>query len=105
VTYVEIDARASPNYAVRKEGVEPSRELPNRNLNRDVDEVSGGKDADSLRQVTSENASERHLSGRSGPVLDLLERARACWVTDGKLSKLRRDLLEVLRSLEGDDEA
>ena len=90
---------------MRKEGVEPSRELPHRNLNRDVGEVSSENDADSLRQETSENAGKRHLSGRSGPVLDLLDRARARWVSEGKPSRLRRDLLEVLRSFEGDDDA
>jgi len=61
---------------VRKEGVEPSRELPHRNLNCDVGEVSGEKDVDPVRQETSGNAAERQLLGRSGPVLNLLDEAR-----------------------------
>ena len=88
---------------VRKEGIEPSRELPHRNLNRDGDELSSGNDADSLRQETSENAGERHLSGRSGPVLDLLEEARDRWAKGRSTSALRKRLLEILRQLEGDD--
>jgi hypothetical protein len=89
---------------VRKEGVEPSRELPHRNLNRDGDELSSGKHADSVRQEASEDARERHLSGRSGPVLEMLEEARHEWATGRGRRALRRRLLDVLRRLENDDD-
>jgi hypothetical protein len=89
---------------VRKEGVEPSRELPHRNLNRDVGEVSSGKDVDSVRQETSENAEGRQLSGRTGPVLEMLEEAREGWATGRSPSALRRRLLEILQQLEADDD-
>jgi len=88
---------------VRKEGVEPSRELPHRNLKRDVDDVSSEKHMDSVHQETSENAGERHLSGRSGPVLDLLEEARDRWAKGRSTSALRKRLFEILRQLAGDD--
>ena len=87
-----------------KEGVEPSRELPQRNLNRDVGELSGRNSADSVRQTTSENVEQRHLSGRTGPVLDLLDGARERWATDGDPAALRRVLLDVLRWIEGNDD-
>jgi len=89
---------------VRKEGVEPLRELPHRNLNRDVGEVSSGKSKDPVRQTTSEDAGKRHLSGRAGPLMDLLNRARERWAREENPSALRRELLEVLRSLETDDD-
>ena len=76
-----VDRSTRAKSSVRKEGAIPSRELPHRNLNRDVGEVSGGNYADPVRQTTSENAEQRQLSGRIGPVLDLLEKARKRWAT------------------------
>src|SRR5262245_4631567 len=67
--------------SVRKEGVEPSPQLRDRNLNRDVDELSAGNHGNSLRQEMSESVEQRHLSGRSGPVLEMLAEARECWAT------------------------
>jgi hypothetical protein len=100
------DRRAGPdraNPAVRKGGLEPPRELPHWNLNRGVGELNRGKVADSVRQETSGNARERQLSGRSGPVLTLLDAARERWVTGRDGGALRRALLNILRRLEGDD--
>ena len=87
---------------MRKEGVEPSRELAHRNLNRDGGEVNSGNDADSVRQETSENVEQRHLSGRSGPVLEMLEEARRDWATGANTRCLRRKLLEILHRLDSD---
>jgi hypothetical protein len=57
-----------------------------------------------VRQETSENAGGRHLSGRSDPVLHQLDMARERWMTKRSLSALRRDLLDVLRRLEVEDD-
>jgi hypothetical protein len=57
----------------------------------------------SIRQTTSENAERRHLSGRTGPVMGLLDGARECWASEGNASALRRELLEVLLWLEADE--
>jgi hypothetical protein len=54
-----------------------------------------------MRQTTSENADARQDSGRTGPVLEALDRARERWVAAGDPTALRRELLEVLRRLEG----
>ena len=89
---------------VRKEGVEPSRELPHRNLNCDLGELSAGNSADSVRQATSRNAARRQLSGRAGPVLDLLNEARRDWTTGASPRSLRRTLLEIFQLLDGEDE-
>jgi hypothetical protein len=88
---------------VRKEGVEPSRELPHRNLNPQADDVGTRNHEDRVRQETSENASERHLSGRSGPkeeLLELLKSARDRFESEGGVGRLRRDLLRLLSRAE-----
>jgi hypothetical protein len=88
---------------VRKEGVEPSRELPHRNLNGVAHDSSTRNCDDLSRQEMSDNVELRHDSGRTGPVQDLLERARKRWASAGDPAALRRDLLDVLRCLERDE--
>src|SRR5262249_37500215 len=78
---------ASPESAVRKEGVEPSRELPHRNLNGSKSSASTRKHARSLRQKASANASERQDSGRTDPnlreeVAGLLDEALRHWTAE-----------------------
>ena len=109
-SYVRFRRRSSRYVlarSVRKEGVEPSRELPHRNLNGLGVETSSRNHENSERQKASANANDRHDSGRSGPDLRrdidrLLNTARHHWQMGLGTPQLRRDLLEVLRRLEDD---
>jgi hypothetical protein len=93
---------------VRKEGIEPSPQLRDRNLNASETDVSTQKDAKQVRQEASENVSDMHDTGPRGPaverpIAELLGSVRDAWEACGDVPALRRGLVELLLRLESEE--
>jgi hypothetical protein len=100
----------TPNSLVRKEGIEPSPQLRDRNLNASETDVGTQKDAERVRQEASENVSDMHDTGPRGPaseerpIAELLGSVREAWEACGDVPALRRSLVELLFRLEKEEQ-
>ena len=92
----------TPHRPARKGGFEHQRVVPRWNRNHAV-EVTSENAHGSVHPTTSENVQQRHLSGRAGPVLNLLDDARQDWAMGASPRSLRGKLLEIFRLLDIDE--
>jgi hypothetical protein len=107
-------AREPARSLVRKEGIEPSPQLRDRNLNASETDASTQKDAEQVRQEASENVSDMHDTGPRGPavaaaveqpIADVLGELREAWEERGDVPALRLQLVELLLRLEREEGA